>query len=430
MALHQHTVSGGEVLITKMGDPPGDTALYPLGLGVAVITADCVKLRPEKRLALPEFLVFALRAPVVKAQLAEITAGVAQQKISLERFRGIGLPIPPVEEQQRIVAKLDTLTARTARARADLDRAQRLASPYRKAILHAALSGELTAQWREEREASWSNGDLVTLADRRRNAMASRRGSRLREMPPLLLPGSAAVPSWASGCVADIADLIVGYAFKSDWFSNEGPLLMRGANVAVGRVSWDDAKRLRPDLAAEYAAYVLHEGDIVLAMDRPLISGGLKIAQLSKSDAGSLLVQRVACPRPTPAVDRRYLWWVLNSDALIGEIERHASGSDLPHISSNDILATPVPLPPLAEQVEIARRLDQAFSEIDRLTGEAAAARRQLDRLDQALLAKAFRGELVPQDPCDEPASVLLKRIRAERASGPAKARRGRPVAA
>lgn len=73
-----------------------------------------------------------------------------------------------------------------------------------------------------------------------------------------------------------------------------------------------------------------------------------------------------------------------------------------------------------------ARLFETAFAEIDRLAAEAAAARRLLDRLDQAILAKAFRGELVPQDPADEPAAVLLDRIRAERAVAPVAKRRGR----
>lgn len=80
-------------------------------------------------------------------------------------------------------------------------------------------------------------------------------------------------------------------------------------------------------------------------------------------------------------------------------------------------------------QAEIVHRIETAFAWIDRLATEATSARKLIDRLDQAVLAKAFRGELVPQDPADEPASVLLERIRAERGAAP-KARRGRRPAA
>ena len=120
----------------------------------------------------------------------------------------------------------------------------------------------------------------------------------------------------------------------------------------------------------------------------------------------------------------------MNSDHYVGQIQRHATGTDLPHVSGNDILTTTTPLPPLEEQRVIAEQIDRAFAEIDRLTAEAAAARRLLDRLDQAILAKAFRGELVPQDPADEPAGILLDRIKAERADMPTGARRGRKARA
>ena len=89
-----------------------------------------------------------------------------------------------------------------------------------------------------------------------------------------------------------------------------------------------------------------------------------------------------------------------------------------------------VPVPSLAVQDAVVDKADRALGEINRLEAEAFAARRLLDRLDQAILGKAFRGELAPQDPADEPASVLLDRIRAERAAAP-KSKRGRkPVAA
>ena len=85
----------------------------------------------------------------------------------------------------------------------------------------------------------------------------------------------------------------------------------------------------------------------------------------------------------------------------------------------------PIPLPPLAEQTEIVRRIEQLFAFADQLEAKVAAAKSRIDHLTQSILAKAFRGELVAQDPNDEPASVLLERIKAQRAATP-KAKRGR----
>jgi len=93
------------------------------------------------------------------------------------------------------------------------------------------------------------------------------------------------------------------------------------------------------------------------------------------------------------------------------------------------IKSLPIPLPPLPVQIEIVRRIETAFAWIDRLAREAQSARRLIERLHQAILSKGFRGELVPQDPNDEPASVLLERNRAER-NGQAGSRRRRGKAA
>jgi type I restriction enzyme, S subunit len=92
-----------------------------------------------------------------------------------------------------------------------------------------------------------------------------------------------------------------------------------------------------------------------------------------------------------------------------------SNGSNVPQINNTDIAPLVIEVPSTAEQNEIALRLRTAFSWIDRLATETTSARTLIDHLDQAILAKAFRGELVPQDPKDEPASVLLERIRAER---------------
>lgn len=196
-------------------------------------------------------------------------------------------------------------------------------------------------------------------------------------------------------------------------------------NVAPGRMDWGDMKRLSPEYAERFQAHRVQPGDIVLAMDRPLISSGLKISMVDDESEGALLVQRVARLTPKRHATRNYLWQLMNSTLFLRHATARATGGDLPHISANDILTTPVPLPPLEEQVEIVRRIEAAFAHIDRLTEEASRAAHLLDRLDERLLAKAFRGELVPQDPDDEPAEDLLARIREARAATP-KPKRGR----
>jgi type I restriction enzyme S subunit len=141
--LKAHQVSGGDILVTKMGAPPGDACLYPVTAPTAVITADCIKFRPSPLIPEKRFFVCALNSLIVKPQIADITKGVAQMKVSLGRFEGIALPLPPLAEQTRIVAeverRLSVVEELESVVSANLQRATRL----RQSILQRAFAGEL-----------------------------------------------------------------------------------------------------------------------------------------------------------------------------------------------------------------------------------------------------------------------------------------------
>jgi type I restriction enzyme S subunit len=119
----------------------------------------------------------------------------------------------------------------------------------------------------------------------------------------------------------------------------------------------------------------------------------------------------------------------MNSDFAKEVVREFQVGIAQQHFNVGAMAEMPIPLCSLAEQHEIVRRIEAAFAKIDRLAAEAKRALALTDRLDEKILAKAFRGELVPQDPNDEPAGALLERIRAERAAAPG-AKRGRAKAA
>ena len=125
----------------------------------------------------------------------------------------------------------------------------------------------------------------------------------------------------------------------------------------------------------------------------------------------------------TEALEPEYLMYALMAEG--DDIRKFGMGSTHTTIYFPEIRALHIALPPIEEQREIVKRLKAGLARADRLEAEAARACALLDRLEAAILAKAFRGELVPQDPNDEPASVLLDRIRAERAAAP-KPKRGR----
>jgi type I restriction enzyme S subunit len=159
--------------------------------------------------------------------------------------------------------------------------------------------------------------------------------------------------------LGDHVDLITGNPFKSADYadSRDGIRLLRGDNVAQGRIRWDNAKYWRADDAAAYERYQVRAGDVILAMDRPWIEAGLKYAELRPEDVPSLLVQRVACLRPSPALDQRFLAYLIGSPAFTAYVLGVQTGTAVPHISGRQIQDFEFVLPPLRDQRAIGELL-------------------------------------------------------------------------
>lgn len=201
-------------------------------------------------------------------------------------------------------------------------------------------------------------------------------------------------PEPSNGVVGNWVRFQTGYAFKSEWFSESGIRLARNANIGHGTLAWGDTVRLPESRLAEFAQFELQAGDILITLDRPIISTGVKVARVRKEDLPCLLLQRVARVRfQNDSVLPEYFFRWLQSPHFTNAIDPGRSNG-VPHISHKDIEKIPFAVPPLPEQRRIVAELDGLQSEVDRLKGLQGQTAAELAAMLPSILDRAFKGEL------------------------------------
>lgn len=374
----------GDVLIARMPDPLGRACVFP-GLDQEAVTAvDVLIWRAGEGGAVPEWLQYAVNSPHVRDELALKAGGTTRQRVAGGVLKKLELPLPPLAEQRRIVAKLDAMRARTARARGALDRVPALAARYKQAVLCAAFDGKFIS--------FLAVAKRVTVED----------------------------------VATQIFDGPFGSNLKSSDYTASGVRVVRLENIAHLAFVEDKRTYISESKFEGLRRHSLQDNDVLFSsfvdeQVRVCVLPQLATPAINKADCFSIRLDRSRC-------DPRFLAYRLASKSTFDHFEALVHGATRPRINLRQLKAFEFDLPPLTIQIEIVRRIDAAIAEIDRLTAEAAASLRLLDRLDQMVLARAFSGKLVPQDPVDEPATILLDRIRADRAAAPVK--RGRRAAA
>lgn len=191
-------------------------------------------------------------------------------------------------------------------------------------------------------------------------------------------------------------DLLAGFAFKSQGYttSEDGMRLLRGDNIVPGGLRWDDVKRWPNAHTSEYERYVLAEDDVVLAMDRPWVSAGLKRSRIAQDDLPCLLVQRVARLRAKPGLDSGFLYHILGTRRFINHLLDGQTGTGVPHISGKQIADHAFAKPSLAHQKRTTKRIDALLGNTGRFESIVEAKLANLDELKASLLHQAFTGEL------------------------------------
>lgn len=363
-----------------------------------------------------------------KRKLIKEGKGGAQPNISQGLLKSWPISLPPFNEQKRIVAKIEELFTKLDAGVASLQVAQAQLKTYRQALLKHAFEGKLTAQWRADNADKLEDAQTLLqriqtkrqarhqaeLAAWEANGKQGQKPRPLKELPPLTPAELADLPElpagWAWASMSEVwLESILGKMLDKQKNRGEFKPYLRNINVRWGSFDIDNLLEMRFQ-ADEHERYGLKEGDLVICEGG---EPGRCAVWKSKSHQGMKIQKALHRVRFPETVNPFFVQKYFELCASSKRLENFFTGTTIKHLTGQGLAKLPVTICSLAEQNEIIAQLEARLSVVDQVEQTITNALHQSEALHQSILKKAFAGQLVPQDPQDEPASVLLARIRA-----------------
>lgn len=369
-----------------------------------------------------DFIFHALRSPVFIEYVQSASHGMGMPRLGTQQAKAAPFLLPPLAEQTRIAQKLDELLAQVGTLKARLDAIPALLKRFRQSTLAAAVSGRLTADWRAEITSIDLNAQIdKILSDRSLS-------SKSKKVPASHLTNEEyEIPNtWRWVSLDSLAAKIVDGTHHTPTYMDHGIPFISVKDIRDGVIDFTNTKFITTEEHAELCKRCHPEtGDLLITK-----SGTIgRTAIIPKTNEFSLFVSVALIKPASTLVNMQFINIALMKWVGGIDVSSRIVGSAIKNLHLTDMKVLAIPFAPLEEQTEIVRRVEQLFAFTDQLEAKIKTAQARVNHLTQSILAKAFRGELVPQDPNDEPASELLARIQAQRATAP-KAKRGRKASA
>lgn len=462
-SLSSRELKPGDIILEVSGGGPEQ----PVGRTV-LIDEDCINNNPETPKICTNFFRLLRSSSAIDSRFLNQYLQHFHSGSEIKRYQGgsnnlrnlrfqdylsISVPLPPLGEQRRIITKIEELFSKLDKAVESLQTARAQLKTYRQSLLKAAFEGRLTEQWRRD------NADKLETADRLLQRIREERDARYQQQleewkfavsewtaegRPGRKPRKPVKPKWVSDVDEEEREWLG--RLPSGWtWSRYGNLCQEVRNgiskapsgehgdkifriSAVRPMAFDMSDyRFLDNLNGELDDYTLLNGDIVFTRYNGSRSY-VGVSAVFRSDEKFLYPDKLIRTRlASNQVSPYFIEAASNSGSSRRFIEtRIRTTAGQSGVSGTDIKMMPVPLCSLAEQNKIVELLDQAWSRVSEIEGAIEASLSRAVALRQSILKRAFEGNLVPQDPNDELASVLLERIREEQAAQPINLRRKR----
>ncbi|OOV46715.1 type I restriction endonuclease subunit S [Leptospira kirschneri serovar Pomona] len=331
---------------------------------------------------------------------AKMTGAVGLRRVPKQFIESVPIPLPPLVEQQRIVSKIEELFSELDKGIENLKTTQQQLKVYRQAVLKSAFEGKLTKDWRDQNPDQSVSENIVEEED-----------SSLGELPD----------GWKWVRLGKIIKTIdgdrgVNYP-KKDEFLNQGYcLFLSTKNVRENGFLFQEMIFISKTKDDQLRNGKLKLNDVVLTTRGTLGNVALYDESIPfqnvRINSGMLILRTLY-----DFLNNYYLMKFITSPVFITQLKEKQTGTAQPQIPANVLREIIIPIPCISEQQIIVQEIESRLSVCDKLEDTIQSSLNQAESLRQSLLKKAFEGKLVAQDPKDEPASVLLERIRAEKES-------------
>jgi type I restriction enzyme S subunit len=400
----------GDVLIARMPDPLGRCCIFPIDSKAANVTVvDVCIVRVGSSPVDSKYLMYAINSASIRNEISELQSGSTRKRISRGNLATIKLPIAPLNEQRRIVAKIEELFSEVDKGVETLANAREQLKAYRHSVLKHAFEGKLTEMWRTK------NADKIILPDALLEQIKVERTERYKTVVEewrvaLGKLGAGAKKPVKPKSLRQLSKLAGCKKIKGVW-----PIVELGDLLSVSSGMGLTSQQMRDGPFAVYGGnginghhdeYFVEEPELVIG--RVGAKCGVTHITLPKSwvtDNALIVTPLIA------SFEKRFFKWLLEFKNL----NILGSSTGQPVISGSKIYPVEISFPSYAEQAEIVRVLEANLEAADVMEAEIDASLARAEALRQSILRCAFSGQLVSQDIADEPAPKLIERIRVER---------------